>query len=96
MARIRTINPEFWEDEKIGMLSYGARLLFIGLQNLSDDKGFVRWNATYLGSQLFMYDEIKSDTIERWMNELRKNELVYVYQVGNVRQIARIQLWQDR
>ena len=29
MARIRTIKPEFWEDEKLAKLPIHARLLFI-------------------------------------------------------------------
>ena len=30
MARIRTIKPDFWTDEKVVELSAFARLLFIG------------------------------------------------------------------
>lgn len=86
MARIRTIKPEFWEDEKIGILSHGARLLFIGCFNLSDDEGLLRWNEMYLGSSIFPYDSIKADTIIKWMNELTDNELVYVYQAGVLKQ----------
>lgn len=86
MARIRTIKPEFWEDEKIGSLSHGARLLFLCCLNLSDDEGILRWNAFYLASNAFMYDEIKAETIDKWMNELVDNELIYVYQAGSLRQ----------
>jgi hypothetical protein len=39
MARIRTIKPEFWTDDKIINLPYVARLLFIGLWNFADDFG---------------------------------------------------------
>ena len=31
MARIRTVKPEFWTDEKVVECSIPARLLFIGL-----------------------------------------------------------------
>lgn len=86
MARIRTIKPEFWEDEKIGALSHGARLLFLCCLNLSDDEGLLRWNAFYLASNAFTYDEIKIETIEKWMKELVDNELIYVYQAGKVKQ----------
>lgn len=40
MARIRTIKPEFWTDEKIVGLPALARLLFIGLWNFCDDHGY--------------------------------------------------------
>jgi 5-methylcytosine-specific restriction endonuclease McrA len=39
MARIRTIKPEFWSDEKIVGLPFSARLFFIGLWNFADDFG---------------------------------------------------------
>lgn len=41
MARIRTIKPEFWTDEKIVQLPYEVRLLFIGMWNFCDDYGFI-------------------------------------------------------
>ena len=86
MARIRTIKPEFWEDEKIGSLSFGARLLFLCSLNLCDDEGYLRWNAFYLASHAFMYDDVKTDTVEKWMNELVDNELVTIYRVGKTQQ----------
>ena len=85
MARIRTIKPEFWEDEKIGLLSHGARLLFLCCLNLSDDEGRLRWNTYYLASTAFMYDEIKIETMEKWMKELVDNDLIYVYQAGEAK-----------
>ena len=85
MSRIRTIKPEFWEDEKIGLLSHGARLLFLCCLNLSDDEGRLRWNTYYLASSAFMYDEIKIETMEKWMKELVDNELIYVYQAGEAK-----------
>lgn len=40
MARIRTIKPEFWRDEKIANLkNKNAALFFIGLWNVADDEG---------------------------------------------------------
>ena len=82
--RIRTIKPEFWEDEKIGNLSHGARLLFLCSLNLCDDEGYLRWNAFFLASHAFMYDDIKLETIEKWMIELINNDLVYIYAAGKV------------
>jgi hypothetical protein len=36
------IKPEFWSDEKLAALSLQARLIYIGLWNLSDDYGVVK------------------------------------------------------
>ncbi|HEY2644063.1 MAG TPA: hypothetical protein VGI56_09965 [Galbitalea sp.] len=41
MARIRSIRPEFWVDDKIVDLSLLAKLLFIGLWNFADDDGYI-------------------------------------------------------
>jgi len=41
MARIRTIKPEFWTDERIVQLPFHTRLLFIGLWNFCDDQGCI-------------------------------------------------------
>lgn len=80
MARIRTIKPEFWHDEKVGHLSIPARLLFIGLWNLADDSGIVRGNPIYLRSQLFPYDDIKKDAIEKWVSEIEKQRMVRTFE----------------
>jgi len=48
MARIRTIKPEFWTDEKIVELSPLARLLFIGSWNYADDHGCLSPSAKQL------------------------------------------------
>jgi hypothetical protein len=80
MARIRTIKPQFWTDEKIGKLPLGARLLFIGLWNLADDEGIVLWNAAYIKGQLFPYDtRIRMSDINRWMNDITSLKLVACY-----------------
>jgi len=87
MARIRTIKPEFWEDEIIGTLSREARLLFLACLNLADDEGLLRWNPEFLKAQAFIYDDdIGRDYVQRLMAELEKAELVCTYNAGKVRQ----------
>lgn len=58
MPRIRTIKPEFWVDEKIVQLPYDVRLLFIGLWNLADDAGRLKYRPDKLKYQLFPADKI--------------------------------------
>jgi hypothetical protein len=41
MARIRTIKPEFWSDEKMSALPPIDRLVFLGIISLADDYGRV-------------------------------------------------------
>ena len=77
MARIRTIKPEFWTDEKIGILKRDERLLFIGMWNLADDQGVVKSNPAYLKGQLFSYDEdLRIASMNNWLSSLMKAQLI--------------------
>ena len=71
MARIRTVKPEFWEDEKIGKLPIPCRLFFIGCWNFADDFGVIKSNAALLKSQIFPYDEnLRVSEIKKWIDAL--------------------------
>lgn len=90
MARIRTIKPEFWEDEAIAELSPLARLLFIGTWNLADDEGLLRWTPDYIGASLFMYDDLESEQVAELMDEVVKIGLVYPYRGVKSQRLAYI------
>ena len=71
MPRIRTIKPQFWLDENLGDIPRDARLLYIGLWNLSDDTGVFKWRPLQIKAQIFPYDaDIDSNDIENWLNFL--------------------------
>jgi hypothetical protein len=71
MARIRTIKPEFWEDEDIGKLPIPCRLFFIGCWSFADDYGVIKANAALLKSQIFPYDEnLRVSEIKKWIGAL--------------------------
>lgn len=71
MARIRTIKPDFWEDEKIGKLPIPCRLFFIGCWNFADDFGVIKGSAVLLKSQIFPYDEnLRASEIKKWIDAL--------------------------
>jgi hypothetical protein len=53
MARIRTIKPEFWCDEKLSPLSPTDRLVFLGLISMSDDYGRVHDNVKIIDAFVF-------------------------------------------
>ena len=79
MARIRTIKPEFWTDEKIVQLPYQARLAFIGLWNFCDDEGRLMDEPDRIKMQVLPADDVNmeividilvsSGLIERYENE---------------------------
>lgn len=71
MARIRTIKPDYWEDEKVGKLPIPCRLLFIGCWNFADDFGIIKGSPTLLKSQIFPYDEnLRVSEIKKWIDAL--------------------------
>jgi hypothetical protein len=80
MARNRMIKPEFWKDEKTGSMSDRAKLLFIGMLNVADDCGILRYNASILRSEIFVYCDITKAEIEELMREIEEAELIQVYQ----------------
>lgn len=57
MARIRTIKPEFWADEKLGPLSPMTRLVFLGLVSQADDAGRLVDSVRMIDGALFPHTE---------------------------------------
>lgn len=78
MARIRSVKPEFWTDEKVVAISPLARLLFIGLWNFVDDEGRASYSPTRFKMQILPAD---SANISELLGEIRREEMVTVYTV---------------
>jgi hypothetical protein len=77
MARIRTIKPEFWDDEKIASLSYPCRLFFIGTWTQADDNGVIRGSAAILKSKIFPYDDnLRVNEVQKWIDALVKARML--------------------
>ena len=77
MARIRTIKPEFWDDEKLSTLPYGCRLLFIGMWNFSDDAGFIRATEKFIKAKIFPYDDdLRISEVKKWIDALTVSNMV--------------------
>lgn len=53
MARIRTIKPEFWSDEKLSILDPLTRLVYLGLISQADDAGRLVDGVKQLDGMLF-------------------------------------------
>lgn len=78
MARIRTIKPEFWTDERVVELDFWVRLLFIGLWNFADDEGRMVCSEKRIKMQIFPGD---SPNIRGGLDELSRAGLIDVYTV---------------
>jgi 5-methylcytosine-specific restriction endonuclease McrA len=57
VARIRTIKPEFWQDEKLGPLDPLTRLVFLGLVSQADDAGRLLDSPRLINGVLFPYTD---------------------------------------
>ncbi len=87
MPRIRTVKPEFWEDELLGVMPRDARLLFIATFNMADDEGILRWTPAYIKAQAFMYDDdLTIGDVGKLMQCLSDAGLVFPYVGGVARQ----------
>lgn len=78
MARIRSIKPEFWTDEKVVAVSPLARLLFIGIWNFVDDEGRAAYSPSRFKMQILPAD---SADVSELLGEIRRENMVTVYLV---------------
>jgi hypothetical protein len=69
VARIRTIKPEFWQDEDLAGTSYEARLMAIALLNHADDEGYFRAHPSLVKAACFAFDD-DSSIVRRTIDEL--------------------------
>ena len=76
MARIRTVKPEFWEDEHIAQLPAVCRLFYIGCWNYADDQGVFKAHPVYLKSRIFPYDDIDTAEILTFLHKLEEHKMI--------------------
>jgi hypothetical protein len=57
MARIRTIKPEFWQDEQLAECSPHARLLAIAILQLCDANGVFRYIPLQIHAHAFPWEQ---------------------------------------
>jgi hypothetical protein len=82
MARIRTIKPDIWEDEKAGKLDFFAALNFIGLISLADDEGRGRGDPAWLASRLHPYRTPTVAVMDESLKSIGVSGLAVFYSVN--------------
>lgn len=94
MARIRSVKPTFWTDEKIGLLARDVRLTFLGLISaMADDHGRLPGVARLVRGAVYPFDEdISTVEVERHLADLDERHLIQRYQV-NGGQYIHIRNW---
>ena len=73
--RIRSIKPEYWNDPRLHNspgITADVREFYIGLWGLSDDIGWLRWDVSQIGSELYSYRSVKvrERQVEEWGQRL--------------------------
>lgn len=84
MARMRSLKPEFWQDEELAcQLTRDERMLYIGLWNLADEHARLRGDPRYIKGQLFPYDDdITPADIDKMLGRLADLHKVHQYRAG--------------
>lgn len=87
MARIRTIKPSFWTDEKITDLPPLVRLTFLGLISaMSDDAGRCKGDLRLLKAAIWpLDDDISTATLEEHVEQLERARFIAGYVVDGKR-----------
>jgi hypothetical protein len=93
-GRIRTVKPEWLDDEKLGAASDAARMLSIGLMLLADDHGRGRAHPLFIASRVWAYgDPHESLTkVSDGLAELESLGFVRLYEVSK-QQYFEIRNW---
>lgn len=91
MARIRTIKPEFWQDEKLAPLSPLERLVFLGLISQADDAGRLVDNVKSIDGFIFPETE---DTCRDALATLARTSRILRYVAESGQKLIQIRNWE--
>jgi hypothetical protein len=90
MARIRTIKPEFWSDEKLSTFDPVTRLVFLGLISQADDAGRLVDNVKLLDGLLFPETD---DSCRAALDTLAAHSRVVRYTSASGQRLIQIANW---
>jgi hypothetical protein len=90
MARIRSIKPDFWTDEKLVELEPWERLLFIGLWNFADDEGYMPYSPKRIAMQIFPGDPLE---VSRGLQNLISIGALTLYR-SDIGEVLKVTNWE--
>lgn len=80
-GRIRTVKPEWLEDEKLSMASLEARVLSVAVLLLADDHGRGRAHPAHVGSVVFPTSTDQSGLARKALDDLAEIGFLVLYEV---------------
>ena len=81
----RMIHTSIWASEQFATLSKTGRLLFIGIITHSDDEGRFKASSALIRAEIFPYDDMSSEAIEKEINNVADSGLIVLYEVNGQR-----------
>jgi hypothetical protein len=90
VARIRTIKPEFWTDEKLSILDPLTRLVFLGLISMADDAGRLVDSVRLVDGMLFPNTD---DTSRDSLDTLARMSRIVRYRSSSGQALIQILNW---
>ena len=88
MPRARLLKPDFFDDEKLTLLPFGARILFEALWTLADREGRLRDNPAKIAAYVFpalgnegLQGKARRD-VPAWLELLAEHKMVKRYEVA--------------
>ena len=86
MARMRSLKPETWADQKLARVSRDARLLYIALWNFADEQARMVGDPRQVKGMCFaLDDDLTAADIDQLLGELADLGRVIRYEVGGER-----------
>lgn len=86
MARIRTVKPGFFEDQKVNQWPIEARYLYIGLFVYADDWGRFRDAPGAILGAVFPFDEdLTTGQVRAWLKVIEESGRIVRYEVAGDR-----------
>lgn len=94
MASARVITSDIWADEWFGNLSFMQQALWIGLfSKCADMQGRMRDIPTLIRSQVWPYQDVPVDDIERALTLFNDAHKIYRYEVNGKLYIQLLRWW---
>lgn len=90
MARIRTVKPEFWGDEKLAPMDALTRLVFLGLISMADDAGRLLDSVKQIDGVLFAYTD---DTAREPLARLAESGRIRRGETASGQRVIQITNW---
>lgn len=80
--RIRTVKPEFFQDEKVVGLPITGRYIALGLITLADDRGRQRYTPPSILGHVFPTGDVKLPAVERFLEQIAAAGFARAYDSG--------------